>query len=201
MTKHRYAKERSSIRLPAEVSRCGAALLNQQMWCWGCDVRRAEGNLLVTYGAAKRPSPDPRYHSAYSFCLSEGAVLNLWGWGVWIAHEGYGSLLLSRARFRACYTAQVHLLPNAWRAYDLPCTGAAHHAGEQQAAYHLLAEAMRWISGYEDWLAAQMAPDYREQVIASWPESRRYHGGFPANQVAQMWLILSNHLREAYLKQ
>jgi hypothetical protein len=196
MMARKFPKTRSSIRLPIELSRCGAALLDQQMWCWGCDVRRAEGNLLVTYGATKRPSPDPRYHSAYSFCLREGAVLNLWGWGVWIAHEGYGSLFLSRARFRACYTADVHLLPDAWRACDLPHTGTARHAGEQQAAYRLLADAMAWMGDYETWLTTQVPSDYRERVIASWPERRRCHGGTAGRDMAATWKSFAELLRK-----
>lgn len=196
MAKHKLSKMRSSIRLPVELSRCGAALLDQQMWCWGCDVRRAEGNLLLAYGAEKRPSPDPRYHSAYSFCLHTGAVLNLWGWGVWMAQEGYGSLFLSRSHFRACYTAQVHLLPDAWHVCDLPHTGAACHAGEQQAAYSLLADTMAWMGEYETWLSAQVPPDYRERVIASWPASRRYRGGVASGALAATWKTFAEWLCE-----
>lgn len=60
-----------SIKLPPKVQHTANALMEQQMWCWGCDVRRADGNLLMLYGAEKRPSPEPRFHSAYTFYLEE----------------------------------------------------------------------------------------------------------------------------------
>ncbi len=70
-----------TVSLPAAVRASGEALLDQQMWCWGCDVRRAEGNLLAEYGCTKRPSPDPRFHSAYTFPNAlPGGALTLWGW-------------------------------------------------------------------------------------------------------------------------
>lgn len=195
MKKHKSFKLRPDVRLPAQLSRCGAALMDQQMWCWGYDVRRPEGNLLLAYGAQKRPSPDPRYHSAYSFCLREGAVLNLWGWGVWVAHETQGSLFLSRARFRARYTPETHLLPAAWCEHDLPHSGATQDS-EKEAAYRLLRTIFCWISDYEDWLSTQVSPDYRKQVIASWPQKKRYRGRRTDRDIAATWKSFAELLHE-----
>jgi hypothetical protein len=58
---------KGTVRIPANIQRAVIPLLDQQMWCWGCDVRRTQGNLLLAYGAEKRPSPNARYHSAYTF--------------------------------------------------------------------------------------------------------------------------------------
>ncbi len=33
--------------------RCGAELFNQQVWCWGQDIRYPEKNLLLTYNINK----------------------------------------------------------------------------------------------------------------------------------------------------
>src|SRR5687768_12975270 len=70
MKKQRRQQEHTAItapaapafRLPKALEKQGEALLEQQMWCWGCDVRRQEGNLLLAYGCERRASPDSRYH-------------------------------------------------------------------------------------------------------------------------------------------
>jgi len=187
-------KAHPSIKLPPDLKLRAAALLDQQMWCWGCDVRRSEGNLLLAYGAEKRPSPEPRLPSAYSFSLSEGAALNLWGWGIWIARQGCGSVFVGRAGFRVRCAAQAELLPQAWRECDLPATRAAHTVGELRAVCSLLSEVCEWISAYETWLAAQFEPSYREQTIAAWPERKRHRGGVSAVEMAASWIALSEML-------
>jgi hypothetical protein len=186
----------SYIRVPAKVSRCGLALLDQQMWCWGCDIRRSDGNLLLAYGAEKRPSPDPREHSAYSFHLPDGMTLNLWGWGVWVAREGFGSLLLSRSRFRVRYTSEVVLMPDAWRENDLPDTDHQLDDHAHSMAYHLLAQTMHWMSNYERWVLTQSTPTYRRHVTNAWPQRKHYRGGVPPDDVPQQWQTLAQILYE-----
>jgi hypothetical protein len=169
------------------------------MWCWGCDIRRQEGNLLLAYGCERRGSPDPRYHSAYIYSLCADCTLTLWGWGVWIAREGLGSLFLSRSRFRVSYIPQVHRYPQAWQADDLPSGKSPCDPAAQTSTHCLLIEAMDWIGGYEHWLACHTESHYREAAIAAWPQRRRYRGGTPAADLAQTWLNLSKLLREESL--
>ena len=161
------------------------------MWCWGCDVRRQAGNLLLAYGCERRPAPDPRFHSAYSYGLCADCVLTLWGWGVWMAREGLGSLLLSRSRFQINYIPDTHLYPQAWQADDLP-VGQRPCSPEAQANSRcLLAEAMTWIGDYEGWLACHTEPAYREAVIAAWPQRRRYRGDTAGGAMATTWKTLA----------
>ncbi|NJO82690.1 MAG: hypothetical protein HC828_07605 [Blastochloris sp.] len=169
------------------------------MWCWGCDVRRQEGNLLLTYGCERYPSPDPRFHSAYASTLCTDCVLTLWGWGVWIAREGTGSIFLSRSRFRVSYTSEVHLYPQAWQADALPIVRRPGDPVAQANTRCLLAEAMTWIGEYEHWLACNTEPRYRETVLAAWPQRRRYRGGTSSADLAQTWLDLSKLLHEETL--
>lgn len=191
-------EESPSIKLPPDLRRRAAALLDQQMWCWGCDVRRKAGNLLLAYGAEKRPAPEPRLHSAYSFRLGADAALNLWGWGIWIAREGCGSVFASRAQFRVRYAAQVDRMPQAWCETNLPPTRTAVTTNELQAVYSLLSDVCRWISAYESWLGTQVDCHYREQAIAAWPERKR-HGGVPAAEIATSWITLSEMLHQELL--
>jgi len=185
-----------TFRLPKTVEKQGEALLEQQMWCWGCDVRRQEGNLLLAYGCERYPSPDPRFHSAYTYALCADCTLTLWGWGVWIAREGTGSIFLSRSRFRVSFTPDVYLYPQAWQADDLP-SGKSPRAPTAQTNTHcLLAEAMTWIGDYEHWLACNTEPRYREAAIAAWPQRRRYHGGTVSSAMTTTWKTLAEFIRE-----
>ena len=165
------------------------------MWCWGCDVRHDDGNLLITYGAEKRSSPNPRFHSAYTFKVGQQSILNLWGWGIWIAHPSQGSLFISRSRFRVTYSATPTLKPQAWQVHDLPPMRGIRSESQSEAAYVLLATALHWISSYERWLWEQVKPTYREQAIASWPQRRRYKGGVPAEEMADRWFELAEQIQ------
>jgi len=166
------------------------------MWCWGCDVRRQEGNLLLAYGCERYPSPDPRFHSAYTSTLCADCVLTLWGWGVWIAREGTGSIFLSRSRFRVSFTPDVHLYPQAWQPDNLPSAKSPRDPTAQTNTCCLLAEAMTWIGEYEQWLACNTEPRYREAAIAAWPQRRRYHGGTVSSAMTTTWKTLAEFIRE-----
>lgn len=170
----------------AEFRKTLTALIEQQMWCWGCDVRRKEGNLLVAYGLEKAPSPDPRFHSAYRCALDSGR-LTLWGWGFWFAMPDYGSIFISRSNFRVCYTPDVILSPAAWSEPQLPRLSAPRDENARLKSCFLLSRLFSWISGYERWLTTQLQPDYREYTLTAWPQRRRYRGGIPPAQVAHQW--------------
>jgi len=183
-----------TVRIPIDIQRIAIPLLDQQMWCWGCDVRRSAGNLLLAYGAEKRPSPDARYHSAYTFQVDGQAVMNLWGWGVWIAHLNWGSLFIGRSRFCVRYSPQVIPMPNAWRERDLPPMVGIQDETETGCASALLASALNWIGRYERWLCGQVDADYRAQTIDKWPQRRRYKGGIPAAEMPKRWLELAERV-------
>lgn len=185
-----------TVHIPTEIQRTATTLFDQQMWCWGCDVRRKAGNLLLAYGAEKRPSPDARYHSAYTFTLSDHAVLNLWGWGIWIAHTQWGSLFVGRSRFRVRYSADVIRMPDAWRARDLPVMSGPRDETEAAYAADLLASALNWIGNYESWLCGQVETDYRERVINKWPQRKRHKGGIPAAEMPARWFELAEQIAQ-----
>jgi hypothetical protein len=204
MRKQRRQQEHAAItsptapafRLPKAVEKRGEALLDQQMWCWGCDVRRQEGNLLLAYGCERRGSPDPRYHSAYTHSLCADCTLTLWGWGVWIAREGTGSMFLSRSRFRVSFTPDVHLHPQVWQADDLPSAKRPCDLAAQTNTCCLLAEAMTWIGDYEHWLTRHTGPHYRDAAIAAWPQRRRYRGGTSGSAMTTTWNTLAELVRK-----
>jgi hypothetical protein len=70
------------IILPEPVRRHGAELLHLQCWLWGCDIRRAGGNLLLEYGFSRqRPPSGAVGSSAYLMALESGTHVVLWGFG------------------------------------------------------------------------------------------------------------------------
>jgi hypothetical protein len=66
------------IVLPEPIRRRGAELLHLQCWLWGCDIRRAEGNLLLAYGFSRqRPPSGAAGSSAYLMALESGVCVVL----------------------------------------------------------------------------------------------------------------------------
>ncbi len=186
------------LSLPADIQRIAVPLIDQQMWFWGCDVRRTQGNLLVAYGAHKRPSPDARYHSAYTFHLDDHAVLSVWGWGLWLAHPAKGSLFISRSRFRVRYSATITLMPDAWQPSDLPSMSGIRHDTDSVHAHDLLSTALVWISAYERWIVERTESEYRASVLSAWPQRRQYKVDIPSASMADLWFELGQRVIASY---
>jgi len=182
------------LNIPNQAQQTARMLIDQQMWCWGCDVRRDKGNLLALYGADKRPSPNPRYHSAYVFQLDDTTHINLWGWGLWIACPSLGSLFIARSRFKIHYTSEFIAAPDAWCKRDLPSLRVTKDSNEIANANILLAKAMYWIGSYEAWVTTQVSSDYREQILTKWPQRRKHKGGIPVATMADTWFQLSTSM-------
>jgi hypothetical protein len=182
------------LDLPDALLRLGPALIDEQMWCLGCDVRHPAGNLLCAYGLERRPSPEPRFHSAYTQVDADGRSITLWGWGIWVAAPDHGSLFISRDRLRLAWTPHVEPVPQAWTADDLPLPAAPSADGADRSVRALLRDALRWIAGYERWLRDHIGPEYRARTIDAWPQRRRYRGGVPADALAETWLMLADAL-------
>ena len=185
---------KKQLNISNHAQQTARMLIDQQMWCWGCDVRWTHGNFLLLYGAQKRPSPNPRFHSAYSFRIGEEIVLNLWGWGLWIASPHRGSLFVARSRFHVCYMRDTTLMPDAWCRRDLPLKKLEPADDDLANARNLLGAALHWTGTYEAWLNEQVPHDYRERVLAQWPRRRQNRGGIPAAEMAENWFGLSKHV-------
>jgi len=184
------------LHFPGDVSRLGPALIDEQMWCWGCDVRHRDGNLLRAYGLVQRPSPEPRFHSAYTEIDAAGRAINLWGWGIWTAAPESGSLFISRDRLKLRWTPIYDAAPQAWTADDLPLPATSVSSGITAAAISLLRWTFLWIAAYERWLVARMGIAYRAGAVDAWPQRRRFRGGIPAEELAAAWARLADALAQ-----
>lgn len=173
-------------QLPASARKVARALFDQQGWCWGCDIRRPQGNLLVQYGFLRRPSADSQERSAYTLVLSDTCHLSLWGWGALYACEGLGSVLVRRHAFEPLYAQQVLLMPNIWSVTEAPQWTSPTRFDDWQAAKTLLIALIQRIAHYEAWLESYIPLSYRQACIEAGPEYRKYRHLLNASQ-AELW--------------
>ena len=69
------------LSLPREARFAARELLAQQCWCWGRDVKRAEGNLLLEYGFTRKRAPQNEPDATNYTLRCGSATLRLWGFG------------------------------------------------------------------------------------------------------------------------
>jgi hypothetical protein len=182
------------LTLPRETRRLGVTLLDQQLWCWGQDVR-CQPNLLVAHGFDKAPpppgTPGP---SAYHLTLDEGRWVTLWAFGIGYGDPAYGGLFLAR------YGFAPRLLPDGtpprqvWKQAQL----GARLAGTEAACAakrQLLAGALTWVAGYERWVRVQGHEDHRQASVERWWKRQ-----IPAAEMIEQWLTLAEQCRELPLR-
>ena len=141
--------------LPAPIKRRGEALLNQQCWTWGRDVRRAEGNLLVNYGFEQFRRPDDACGgTAYRLELTDDSSsprsLTLWGFGFYFASAAQtGGIFMNRFNFTPELSETLQLDLPLWHFDQLPLRYSPRNENEARRALYLLAEACMVVEGYE----------------------------------------------------
>jgi hypothetical protein len=161
----------------------GTGLLNQQIWCWGQDIRSPTGNLLLSYGFTRtRPPGAEPGSSHYCLRLSERANISLWGFGMFYGHAEFGGLFLQRYAFTLAWTPQAALPAHVWTPEQLPSVAAPRTVVARLHAYRLLFAAVRWIVQYEKWIRDTVGLDYRHQCIARFSAST-----VPADEMIGAW--------------
>jgi hypothetical protein len=174
-------KNHASAFLPIAILRRGRALLNQQCWLWGQDVKREEGNLLLAYGFDRlRPPADESGSSQYTFCPSAGLHIRLWGFGFYFG--GSHGVYLNRYDF----TPRLALFEDCWQSQSM--TGLPR---TQDLA--LLPMALHWIEGYERWIAETVGLSYREACLCGW--KRR---ATPPAFIADAWCELAREVEACH---
>ncbi len=145
-------------------------LLDEELWLLGCDARASTGNRLLQLGLERhRPSDTvqpARGATGYRWQCTADRTLMVWGFGVWCAVAGCGSVLLPRRdplplRWSVTEEAPVH----AHRLRDLAAWRRPRQQAEQVNAQRVAAHAMRALADYERAVAALIAPSEREQLL------------------------------------
>jgi hypothetical protein len=152
--------------LTSELAHIGAALLHQQCWCWGCDLRRPEGNLLLQYGFERSRPPRRDYGSSrYILRIDSQGTLHLWGFGAaW--QEGDGATFIARYEFQPAALLAESLAGEIWVREQLllaPSTPNRRLQSLTQAARFC-----RFNAAYERWVVETAGPSYRDNTRKSW---------------------------------
>jgi hypothetical protein len=146
-------------------------LLHQQCWCWGQDIRRADGNLLLEYGFQRsRPPSNIRGSSRYQMRLSARSTITLWGFGFYYARCGRGGVYLNRYDCRPRYCHHAGFLEDVWTIEAMPQACPRHRETHRREVAYLAAKAMNWISSYEQWVLDRCGKAYRQSTLREWHE-------------------------------
>jgi hypothetical protein len=169
----------------------GRALLDQQLWCWGRDIVRPQGNVLLRYGFSRSRPPEGRFgSSAYTLRPDPRIRITLWGFGVFYGSAGSGGLFLKRRSFSPLLTPQPDP-GGAWSQADLPPVHSPASREECRTARRLLCGVLGWIAEYERWVRTELGPDHRRLCVAEWPKA-----ALPADEMAEGWLKLARFFEE-----
>jgi hypothetical protein len=176
--------------MPARLQKHGAELLHFQCWLWGCDIRRAEGNLLLEYGFSRqRPPVGAAGSSAYLLSLAPDAVLVLWGFGAFCGDPGTGGVYLKRYEFTPVFVAHLnaHRLP--WLPDQLRPVALPAEPGARQRMHRQFVTLIEWIAQYERWVRDSCGLAYRRQCAA---ESTRHTFRIPVERLVEEWQQLAH---------
>ncbi len=187
------SSERLRVQLPYETKKTARSLLDQQLWCMGCDLR-ASGRWFLEY-PGMRPVPRPpgiRGSARVAGTLGEGFQLSLWGFGVGIAHETLGAVFLRRYGFFPQMRPAYDLGADCWSLKAMPRFSAPRGVGDCWACLSLLTRLAEFFAEYEAWLTPLTGEKYRENCLNAW---HRKGAGIPAGEMAATWRGLGEDCR------
>ena len=141
-----------------------AALFDQQLWCFGYDIRRPEGNLLVEMGCERLTAESADCASCYQMQLPTGERMTLRGFG-FLCEDLANShaVFLHRDGFRVSWFEQgLESLP--WWPVDVMKTVAVPRGSAEQAA-RTLGRAIDWIAEYEHTVTERLGAGYRSSAL------------------------------------
>ena len=164
-------------------------LLSQQVWCWGRDILRPEGNFLLDIGFQRTEPPPQRKSesSVYTLKLGDHCVV-LRAFGVFFGERRRGGVFLPRYEFRPRYCAQATLEAPPWSDGDLPQLDAPSDKERSNCAA-LTLQLLDWIRSYEVRIAEELGVEYRENTLLKWDDGEREC--IPAAQLPAAWRALS----------
>ena len=177
---------------PAEgqVLKQAVTLLSQQVWCWGRDILRPEGNWLLQIGFDRIEPPADRKEcsSIYALAMPHKRCVVLRGFGVFYGDGQRGGVFLPRYEFQPRYTTQATLVCPPWSHEDLPKMNAPTE-GQKDTCARLTLDLIDWIQRYEVNIVEQLGIEYRRSTLLEWDNGTRPF--VPAENVLSAWRELS----------
>lgn len=166
------------------------ALLSQQLWCWGQDISRPEGNRLLQVGFDRIPPPEEEKDSSssvYRLNIPGGRNVILRGFGVFYGDEKFGGVFFPRYEFLPRYTPTSILEKPPWLKGDLPSLALPSPA-QRIPFVSLVLDLIEWIRIYEMEIVDQLGVEYRRSTLDLWDDGRRLV--IPAEEVIRSWRLL-----------
>ncbi len=196
------SKKKLAARMGLSLEQLNDAikLFDQQVWCWGEDVKRDKGNLLIACGFERTPPPkgQEKFGSLYARRIGRGGQVMLRGWGLLISDRTHGAICLMRYEFLPRQLPCDEIPPNLWDSSALPKLFAPVSDADVSRALFLLAAACRWIASYERWLLRRIGPKHRDTSIDHWRKMKKT--SFTADRANRLWRLLAKRLREAAIR-
>jgi hypothetical protein len=152
------------IAASSQLRRDAARLLDQQLWCFGRDIRDPSGNILVELGFCRYRCPLGEHSSLYTTAIPGGWDVWLWGFGVAISQPS-GSLFLRRYQFRPQWTAAPGF-NGIHEPERLPRLARPTTATERQQTLARATALCRWFADYEHWILEHRGAAYRMATLA-----------------------------------
>lgn len=175
---------------PSIIQEYATGLFSQQVWCWGRDILRTEGNWLVEIGFQRLPPPRKRRDcsSIYTLELATGRFVMLRGFGAFYGDKQRGGVFLGRSDFTPRYSRDPLLPRLPWLETDLPPMHPPTLEDRGRCA-SLTLELLDWIRSYEVRVAEQLGIAYRRETLIKWNNGCRHYT--PAERLASAWRQLS----------
>tara|TARA_B100001109_G_scaffold245843_1_gene233963 strand:+ start:471 stop:1073 length:603 start_codon:yes stop_codon:yes gene_type:complete len=169
----------------------GIELLSQQIWCWGRDIMRPDGNWLIERGfnLIRPPVDDKKMKNIYSLSLPNGRRIMLRGFGIIYTDNRYGSIYLPRFEFIPKYTSLLEFEELPW-SVDHLSEFSAPVGTEMQYCSEMLADVIDWIIMYEQDILAHLGENYRNETLYEWDNGKRRI--IAPQEVISEWLALRN---------
>lgn len=166
-----------------------ARVLDLQMWCFGCDIRKREGNLLIKSGFTRHRSPDQRTGSRYSKGLSDHTHMYLWGFALVISSFESG-LCLRRHQQIPTFSPSLRIHDDSWSPWDIPQFSHPDSELQRFRAQTLLRICALEMQQYEDFINRVSETNYRLKCL----KSKRSYKKMVGTSLFEAWGELANKL-------
>lgn len=188
-------EQRVWMTLSGDFKKRGAALLHQQCWCFGYDIRRKIGderaNLLLELGFERTAPPTKQIGATmYQRRESNGEIVTLWGFGMCFGDENSG-VFVSRFSFwpRLGEVAAPKVAHAPTHLADFRTTRRLH---ECEYALCYFARALVWLADYEREVARVAGQSHRETALKEWQ-----HAASAPDAIPSQWEDLARQSRGA----
>jgi hypothetical protein len=159
----------NSWSFSGDFGRYFSSMFNLQMWCFGCDIRRPEGNLLLSYGFSRHKPPGGTNGSShYIREFGTHTKLHLIGFAIAIEDAVSGLILKRYERIPRLFRRQPLPL-GLHRPHQLPHTFTPMQEAARRESTRLLALLAQELACYEEFIETTTSPEFRRSRRSSAP--------------------------------